>query len=203
MFKNKFLFILIACLIGTFTLIDCKDKEGTDSSSEGDMINGEDNNLNQNDIISQEKTEISSRVNEKLKNDNVITLDEVLELWEKGQIDPAINNFVSLSWENSDIFKENSVFRLKETDILELPDLERISIVITCLERSDILRSLIKRLINLGNDLKEQHKTDAAKEYFTAIYKCGQILSKEENMEIVKNTGKAITKIAQRELEQL
>jgi hypothetical protein len=120
-----------------------------------------------------------------------VLVKDVLALWEAGQKDEAVTQFVSIQWDDPSVFKEMKVLTMSEQEYLALPRDEMKPVVEEAMNLLGKLRKLMFDVVAEGEKLAASGDANAAKEHFTAVRRYGQALSQPERLEVIQMHGKA------------
>jgi hypothetical protein len=128
--------------------------------------------------------------------ESAVTLDRALELWGTGQKDQAVRLILEINWSNTDIFTEDSVFRVSEAQFQKMPEKQRLEIQQKALTAA-------RNIKEMSRFMTEQAKQAGATAdtYRRALTACGQRLSGDDQLLVIQLTGKAIVSYVKKELD--
>ena len=165
---------LIARAIGTLLLsvvllllFSCDSKDTpTDESVQ---------NIANNDQTSQQT--------EQTPNIAAVTFDEVLELWQSGQKDQAVSQFLAINWQSPDIFEKESIFTISESQFAKLSAAKRQQISQDALAKIKHVKELTRHIVEHTKTLAIQNENTEAVKYYTALINCGSRLSGSDQLQ--------------------
>ena len=125
---------------------------------------------------------------------DVITFDQVLQVWASGQQDQAVDLFLKIQWEQPDIFALDSIFQISEAEFVKLPKDQR-------LQNQQKAMKLSKDIMVLAKFIVQQAKHEGVYEATrNALIDCGKRLSRDDQLLLVQMVGKAIVGYTEKEL---
>ena len=125
---------------------------------------------------------------------------DVLALWEAGQKDEAVRQFLTIQWDNPSVFQEMQVLIMPEQEFRSLSQDEMKRIVGEAMNLTGKLRELMFYVVSIGDKLASSGDIKLAKEHFEAVRLYGEVLSQSERLEVIRNHGKAAAAYAQKRL---
>lgn len=124
----------------------------------------------------------------------VVTLDQVLQVWNSGQQAQAVELFLGIKWDQPDIFAPDSVFRVSEADFAKLPENQRSQIQKKAMKLTKDIREMSKFIVQQAKQ-KGGYETPR-----NALIACGKRLSGDDQLLLVQMVGKAVIGYTEKEL---
>jgi hypothetical protein len=131
------------------------------------------------------------------------TLKDLFTLWEAGQKDAAVRQFLSMQWSDSSVYRDMPVLMLSEQEYRSLPPDEAKQILDEAMKLTGRLRMLMFHVASVGDGLASSGNTEIAMQHFDAIRQYGQALSRAERIEVIRNHGKAAVTYAEKKLSAM
>jgi hypothetical protein len=172
--------IFTGAFIATILMTGCGKKPSTSSDSTTTSISA---------IPSTAKTGVASF--------------QALTIWEQGDKDAAISNFVATDWSARPLFPAGSIFSLSETQFMALSIAERKGKNDEMASQLPSLRRLAQAVEQAGRDAAANSDKVQARKYYESLRQCGVALDSQEHMLVLQRIGQAIQKLGDKNLEQI
>jgi len=127
-------------------------------------------------------------------------LGEVLVSWNMGKKDAAVQQFLSIQWDDPAAFQGIPMLVMSEQQLTSLSPEQRNRIVQETEGLSAVLRVIAAHMIATGETQAAAGDTDSAKAHFEAVRQCGQALASPDRLQAVQTLGKAMVQLAQEKL---
>jgi len=133
-----------------------------------------------------------------------VFLDEVLELWEQGETERAVEQFLQTEWDNTIMFSDRSRVGITDDEWMSLPsESKKQEIEAECLRYVRLISKLVKHVSALGHDKITVKDYDGAQEMFDAILRCSEALSKAKAGTVITRLGQSVKRVVLKDLLQL
>jgi len=177
---------LVFMLITLFVSLACKKKVENKS-----FLSSDEKSKVNNEYVQKEKTDETDKAN---------SLDSVFKLWSEGNKDQALESFINLNWEGSEVKTQNELLNMSEKKFTSLTLDKQAEIRKRILAFTSEIRELVKSVIlESQKSLKNKNDADAEKGLNAAL-KFGEYLSNLDTLSAIKMTGSAVKKIVLNEL---
>ncbi|MCH8218283.1 MAG: hypothetical protein IH892_16115, partial [Planctomycetes bacterium] len=124
----------------------------------------------------------------------------MLELWEAGQKEDAVKEFLAIRWEDPSAYREVPVFAMSDRQWRSLPRSEQLAVTKDSISQLSELRKMLFEVVATGRTLVSSGDAEMAKEHFEAALRFGEGLSRPRWFELVRDLGRAASEYAQKEL---
>lgn len=204
--------VFFLCATTFFLILGCGKKEADEQA--GDHVDESTNVSHSKQEKTFEKPELVPTMESRGKEGKdpnltidlshaVVHLDEVVELWDRGERKSATEKFLRIKSKSSVIFSEVSILNLSEEEFISLPALKRSEMQAKISKFTKKIRELVKHVLELGKASVTTKDYNAAERKFYAVRECGLALSRHKSLAIVKAVGRGIERAALRELTKL
>jgi hypothetical protein len=131
-------------------------------------------------------------------------LQPALTAWQQGDKATAVSNFLAADWSSRPSSVSGSTLSLTKDQYRALSDADRQAKSIQVTAQLNALRDLTEYGVEqAGLDAASKGDTAQARKYFMSLKQCGTALDSPDVMQIVQLTGKAIKKIADKEMAKI
>jgi len=135
---------------------------------------------------------------------DTLTVKGMLELWDAGQKDEAVKQFLSVKWDDPSAYQDMPVLiSMSDKQWYSLPRDEQLSTTQEAIQQTGRLRQVMFEVVSVGKTFAESGDTQIAKKHFESVVQLGKALSQPQRFEVVRGYGEAALKYAQKNLSAL
>lgn len=131
---------------------------------------------------------------------NKTSLEKAMFSWTEGDKKSAVEAFLRLDWKKDTLFSSGSVLRYSEAEFAALPQAVREKINQPMLDQVQALKTLCAGVAESGREMRKNGDKAGAENCFNQLAKCGKALEQPGSLALVQMVGKAMTKLAEKEL---
>jgi hypothetical protein len=128
---------------------------------------------------------------------------QALTVWQQGNKDAAITNFLATDWSAHPLFATGSVFSLSETQFMALSIGERRVKNDEMFSQLQSLRRLAQAVEEAGHDAAAGSDHKQARKNYESLRRCGMALDSQEYTFTLQQIGQAIQKLGDTGLNQI
>lgn len=148
-----------------------------------------------------DESKTDAQANSKSNNDGVL-LKDVLTLWQAGNKDDTVKQFLMISWNDPSVFQGIPALDVSEQQFITLSTDERNNIQQEAMDLTANLRRILMAVLAAGDAYAATSDIENAKKCHDAVMACGHALSASEHLVTVQMVGKAITNEASQSASQ-
>lgn len=182
---NKF---LVFCSVSIILVASCSKKEDLPDSS-APAAQSQQTSTESHEKGSDSQNQSRSQVAED------VTLDHVLEVWNGGQRAQAVDLFLKIQWDQTNIFASDSVFSVSESEFLKLPQNSQLQLKQEAMDLAKTIRELSKYMVE-----QAKQNSQLTQKYRQSLLAFGDRISGKDQLKSVQMVGKAIVGYTEKEL---
>jgi hypothetical protein len=133
-----------------------------------------------------------------------ILIKDMLELWDTGQKDDAVKQFLSTQWDDPSAYRDIPVLiSMSDKQWRSLPRDEQLRTTEDAMKQRARLRKVMFKVVSDAKTLASSGDTETAKKHLKAVMRHGEALSDSTRFEVVRDYGKAALGYAQEKLTSI
>ena len=129
-----------------------------------------------------------------------ITVKGMLELWDAGHTDEAVNQFLGIQWGDPSAYRDMPVLTISDKQWRSLSKAEQLRTTKEAMSQTGRLRKVLIEVVSVGKTLAESGDTETAKRHLKAALEYGEALSQSQRFEVVRGHGQAALGYVQQNL---
>ena len=150
--------------------------------------------------VEDEANEFAENGGEKAKGP---VLDDVLAMWQAGEQDKAVEEFLKMDWEGERILADDSVLDVNESDYEAMSVEKKKQVRQQTVELMRAVRELTRKALEIGGKALSAKEFEKAETYFVAVNRCTKVLSSESAMAARKTVAVGVRRAALMRLSML
>jgi hypothetical protein len=123
-------------------------------------------------------------------------LEDMLAMWQAGEQDKAVEEFLKIDWAGEKVFADDSVLDVNESDYGGMSVEKKKEVRQQTIELMKAVRELARRALEVGDEAVSVKEFEKAEMYFVAVGECTKALSPESALGVRKAAALGVRRAA-------